>query len=145
MAIKTDKLPEPISSPLAALASPPPNIDEHNADMARRAAELAKARPLMLDCLDPTQAKYYEDRKPLYEWRIEVPIFRRAVGAAPAYMQKFDETVVAQSDGDAWAMFCDKIREWPGRRDAGPKITRMKRRTLRNAQEHDLDQEGDEQ
>lgn len=115
----------------SALISPLPDIDKHEADLARRAELRQKKRPLLLDCLDPTVAKYHEDRKELYEFRVEVKIFRPAVGKAAAHLEAFDEQVVALNEQDAWAFFCDKIGEWPSPRDSHPVITKLKKRTLR--------------
>jgi hypothetical protein len=113
-----------------ALLGAPADIDAHEADMARRRAEREAKRGVHLDCLDPGIAKEHEDRKPLYEWRVECSIFRKAVGSAPAHLQGYNKNVVAQNEGDAWAMFCDSIQEWPSFRDSKPKITKLKKRSL---------------
>lgn len=117
------------------VAVKPADLDEHNKDMARRQAEATAARPKHMECLDPTVAKFHEDRKPLYEWKVECGIFRRAVGTKPAFIEKLTEQVVAQNEQDAWAMFCDKIGEWPSRRDAQPAITKLGKRTLRGIED----------
>lgn len=116
---------------IPSLGAAPIDLDEHTKDMARREAERRAKRPLLLDCLDPTVAKFHEDRKEVWEWRVEVKIFRPAKGKAHAQMEPFDKQVVAQNDLDAWAIFCDTIEEWPSRRDSNPTITRLKKRTLR--------------
>jgi hypothetical protein len=121
------------SHPGPAIAAPPPNIDEHTADMARRYKEDEAARGRLLDCLDPSIAKQYEDRKPIYEWRVKAEIFRKSQGNKQAYMEKFDKQVVAQSEQDAWAIFCDSVGEWPSPRDAKREITKLGKRTLRNS------------
>jgi hypothetical protein len=36
-----------------------------------------------------------------------------------------EEVVVAQSESDAWAMFCDKLGTWPSRRQAKPVIKKL--------------------
>jgi len=100
--------------------------------MARRAAERQSKRRRLLDCLDPSVAKTYEDKKTLYEWKVEAEIFRPAKGSEPARMEKIEKQVVAQNDGDAWSMFCDVIKEWPSRRDTNPTITKLRKRTLRD-------------
>ena len=113
------------------LGARPTDLDEHNADMRRREEESLNKRPLTLDCLDPTVAKLHEDRKDIYEWQVEVKLFRPSLGKVQAHMDKFDENVVAQNEGDAWAFFCDKIGEYPSRRDSKPIFTRLKKRSLR--------------
>lgn len=115
----------------AAVIAAVPDIDDHQKELNRRAEERLKKRPVLLDCLDPTVAKFHEDRKELYEWRVEVKIFRPAVGKVAAHLEAFDEQVVALNSQDAWAFFCDKIGEWPSPRDSNPVITKLKKRTLR--------------
>lgn len=115
----------------SALGAPPANLEEHEADLERRQQERNAKRPRLLDCLDPTVAKAYEERKEIWEWRVEVKLFRPAQGKAHAHMEEFSKQVVAQNENDAWAFFCDTVGEWPSRRDSQPKITRLKKRTLR--------------
>lgn len=114
---------------------PVPTLEDHNNERARRQKERDAKRPKLLDCLDPTVAKRYEDAKELFEFRVQVKLFRPAVGKSHAHMKEFDEQVVAQNEQDAWAMFCDKIGEWPSPRDSKPKFTKLKRRTLRGDSE----------
>ena len=116
---------------LKSLGAIPPDLDDHTSDMTRREEAYQKQRPLLLDCLDPTVAKLHEDRKDIYEWQVEVKLFRPSLGKVQAHMDKFDENVVAQNEGDAWAFFCDKIGEYPSRRDSKPIFTRLKKRSLR--------------
>lgn len=108
----------------------PANVDSHQADMARRDAERQAKRPKMLRCLDPATAAEYEKNKPLYEWRIQCSIFRPARGKDRAKTEKIDEQVVAQTQDDAWAIFCDKIGEYPSRRDCRPTITQLEKRSF---------------
>jgi hypothetical protein len=114
-----------------SLGAAPTNLDDHNKDMETREGTRRKKRPLLLDCLDPTVAKFHEDRKEIWEWRVHVKLFRPAKGKQQARMEPFDTQVVAQNEQDAWALFCDTIEEWPSRRDSNPTITRLKKRTLR--------------
>jgi hypothetical protein len=118
-----------------ALVASPANIDAHQADMQRRQAERDAKRPTLLDCLDPTEAKRAEDRKPLYEWKVEAKLFRPATPKQQAHLETFDKNVVAQNENDAWAVFCDSISEWPSRKDCKPKFTRLKKRTLRGTED----------
>lgn len=125
---------------LPSLGAAPVDLEKHNADMDRREAEHKAKRKRLLDCLDPTVAKRYEDRKTIWEWRVETRLFRPAKGKVQAHMENFDRTVVAQNENDAWAIFCDTIGEWPSRRDSSPTITRLQKRTLRDL-EPELDTE----
>lgn len=117
---------------LPSLGAVPVDLEKHNAEMEQREAEQRAKRKRLLDCLDPTEAKRYEDRKVIWEWRIEASLFRPAKGKVQAHMERFDRSVVAQNERDAWAFFCDSIGEWPSRRDTNPKITRLQKRTLRD-------------
>lgn len=114
-----------------SLGAEPANLDKHNADMAKRAKDQDGKRPLLLDCLDPTVAKFHEDRKVVWEWRVQVKIFRPAKGRVQAHRENVDKEVVAHNEADAWAIFCDSIGEWPSRRDSKPTITKLRKRTLR--------------
>ena len=109
----------------ATVSGAPVNIDEHNKDLAKRQAVRDKNRAKHLRCLDPITASQYENRKPVFEWKIECELFRRATKSKRAGTEKFCEQVIAQNADDAWAMFCDKIGEWPSRRDVQPKITKV--------------------
>lgn len=115
-----------------ATANTPVNIAEHQDSLEARQQARNKKRAKLLSCLDPIVARDYEHRKPLYEFKIECKIFRAAGSKGRARNEKFDEQVVAQNEDDAWSMFCDKIGEWPSRRDTMPKITRLQKRTLDN-------------
>lgn len=108
----------------------PPSLDAHQTDMARRDADRQAKRPKMLRCLDPATAAEYEKNKPLYEWKIECSIFRPASGKKRARTEQINEQVVAQTESDAWSLFCDKIGEYPSRRDCRPTITRLEKRSF---------------
>jgi hypothetical protein len=111
----------------------PVSLEERAKEKKRIKEEQNKNRPRLLDCLDPTVAKRYEDAKPLYEWRVECGIFRKATPKNHAHVEQVSKQVVAQDEDDAWAFFCDAQGEWPSRRDTNPTITRLKKRTLRAA------------
>jgi hypothetical protein len=111
----------------------PVSLEERAKEKARYREMQAANRPRLLDCLDPTVAKRYEDAKPLYEWKVECRLFRKATGKSHAHVEEVSRQVVAQDEDDAWAFFCDAQGEWPSRRDCDPKITRLKKRTLRAA------------
>jgi hypothetical protein len=116
------------SSVPATIANTPVNVDEHNTSLESRQKKRDKIRPTHLKCLDPVVAAEYEHRKALYEWKVECKIFRPAGTKGRAKVETFCEQVVAQNENDAWAFFCDKIGEWPSRRDMQPVITRLHKR-----------------
>jgi hypothetical protein len=124
---------EPAAENLGRNPYLPVSLEERAKEKARIREQQEKDNDRLLDCLDPAEAKRYEDRKPLYEWKVSVRLFRPAEGRKPAHMETIEKQVVAQNDKDAWAMFCDAIGEWPSRRRAKPNIERMKRRTLRDS------------
>lgn len=124
-----------VAEPIGRNPFLPVSLEERAKEKARIREEQLARLPRMLDCLDPTVAKTYEDRKPLWEWKVECRMFRAAVGKTPARMETIEKNVVAQNERDAWAMFCDSIGEWPSIRGARPAITRLKKRTLRDAAE----------
>ena len=113
----------------------PVNLAERAAEKARILAEQAANRNRLLDCLDPTVAKSYEEKKVLYEWNVQCQVFQPARGREHAHMERFEHQVVAQNERDAWSVFCDKIGEWPSRRDSAVKITKLHKRTLRDSTE----------
>lgn len=113
----------------AAIGNVPANWDSHHQDQANRKAARDKKRKSMLRCLDPLEAAAAEQRKPLYEWQVECEIFRPAGSKGRAGTKRYSEQVVAKTEGDAWAMFCDKIGDWPSRRDANATITKLQKRT----------------
>ena len=112
------------------VANTPANVDKHQADLASRQAERDKKQPKSIRCLDPIVAAQYENRKPLYEWKIECEIFQQASGKRRARFEKHSEQVVAQNEDDAWAIFCVKIERYPGRKHCNPTITKLQKRTL---------------
>ena len=130
----------PIPSNLPGLVAPPPKLEDFAAERERRQKERDAKRPKLMDCLDPTVAKYWEDRKDLYEWEVEMQAFRRAVGKQAAHLKTIKEQVVAHNEDDAWAMFCDKVFSTgnsPSRRDSKAKFKRLRRRTLRHNEDGD--------
>jgi hypothetical protein len=134
--------PKDTSDPLDRNPYLPVNLQDREREKKRIREEQLKNLPRLLDCLDPAVAKHYEDRKPLYEWKVSCRMFRPAVGSHPSRMEELTRNVVAQSENDAWAMFCDAVGEWPSRRGCNPKIEMLKRRTLRDSQDepHHLEQ-----
>jgi hypothetical protein len=110
-------------------------------DLSERAKEkqfykehLEKNRNRLMDCLDPTVAKRYEEAKTVYEWCVKAQIFRAATKKRPASMERFEKIVPAQTERDAWAGFCDELGEWPAYRNSRVEISRLQKRKL-----HDLE------
>jgi hypothetical protein len=127
-----------MSATKTAISVPPevamqaPDAEAHRSDLEKRREAQLKKRPKLLKCLDPITAAQYETKKALYEYKVECEIFRPADKKRRATTEAVTEQVVAQNDNDAWAMFCDKIGQWPSRRDSNAKITRLEKRTLRD-------------
>jgi hypothetical protein len=98
------------------------DIDAHEADKKRRQAEHDANREELLKCLNPAYAAMKEAQKPQYKWTVSASWN----GPHDGEMSHINasETVIAQDEADAWAMFCDKIGCWPSRRDAKPVIKR---------------------
>lgn len=117
------------------LATQPADADAHRKRMQQRQAEIDKKRTKMLRCLDPLYAAELERRKPVYEWRVQCKIFRSARGTQRAGSQDYDEQVVAKTEDGAWALFCDKIGEYPSRRNTQPIITRLQKRSVESEDE----------
>lgn len=95
-------------------------LEKHEQDRQRRRAEQIAKRPLLRDCMNPHIAAWHESQKPLFTWEVEVGLFRPGDNA---HVEQFHESVIAGSENDAWAVFCDKIGEWPSRRESDVKIT----------------------
>ena len=111
----------------------PADWDAHRRELDEQQKLLDKKKATLLRCLDPIVAAEYEHRKPLYEWRVECSIFRPAAGKQRATAEKFSELIVAKTEADAWATFCDKIGEYPSRRGMNPIITRLQKRSANDA------------
>lgn len=116
---------------VASPASPyvPANIDVHGEDKVRRQAVRDKNRRKAMDCLDPERAAQYEVRKPLYEWKVECSYMKPQEKGGLKRVSE-SEQVVAQTEADAWSMFCDKLNLMVSRRACDVKITRLEKRSL---------------
>jgi hypothetical protein len=100
------------------------DMEAYEAEKARRQQDRDAKRELLRECLNPVVAARMEMRKPLYRWTVSA----QWLGANNDSVTKFEaeEVVVAQSEADAWALFCDRIGMWPSRRDARPVLKRGK-------------------
>lgn len=98
--------------------------EDHEADKAARRAEREKRRPELRRVLEPEQAAQAEARKPLYEWKVSCTYTRPG---AKGKMETISAShqVIAQSERDAWAFFCDKIGAWPGRHSCDLRIDQL--------------------
>jgi hypothetical protein len=103
------------SQPAAVVETITPlDMEAHEADKARRAAERDKKKPELDRCLDPQYAAEKEAQKPLYLWTVSGDVPTRDEAGAIIYRPHKVEVVAQESptgpkDGNAWAMFCDKI------------------------------------
>jgi hypothetical protein len=102
------------------------DIDAHEAELTRLRAEQEEKAPVLEACLDPAVAKWYEDQKEVFVWRVEA-VWRETDSTGSRKPFIVDEKVVAQNAADAWAMVCDSIEQWPSRRSVKPKITQVKK------------------
>jgi hypothetical protein len=113
---------------IGQLNQPRPNPidnDAHQADMARRKAEIDARRPEMIRCLNPAYASAREMEKPQFRFTVSAEWYGQEDGDGLAQIDS-EQTVVAQNEADAWAKFCDKIGRWPSPRDAKRTIKRGK-------------------
>jgi hypothetical protein len=116
----------------------PTSLDLHKEEIRQLKAAQAERFDEMFKCLNPTYAKMREDEKLRYKWTVEATIYERKPPEQTGDRYTFPEegegdrfvprsvkgTVYAQDEATAWAMFCDKIRQWPSRKTAKPKIER---------------------
>lgn len=100
-------------------------LADHAADLKRRAAEREGKRDLLERCLDAKFAAKCESEKPNYRWTVEAK-WTGPDRDAGDRMTKISskQTVIAQNEADAWAMFCDEIGHYPSIKMAKPKFTR---------------------
>lgn len=101
------------------------DIDAHQADLARRQAEMDSQREELIKCCNPFYARQRELQKPVFVWTIEADWYSAHPDQGMINFTK-KSSVVAQNEQAAWAMFCDKIGVWPSRRDAKVKFKRGK-------------------
>lgn len=105
------------------------DMDAHEAEKEKRYQEHLGKRNKLLRCLDPEEAKIFEQQKPIFEWSISVDLMERKERGGGLEKKHYELQVVAQNADDAWAMFCDRIGKHPSRRDCLPEIKKLKRRT----------------
>jgi hypothetical protein len=87
----------------------PIDLDEHKAELERLREQQAKASRRVLHCSDPKIAAAYENKKPVYLFNVHLKWER--IGRKRSYeVLEFEETVAAQNERDAWALFCDKSK-----------------------------------
>ena len=101
------------------------DLDSHNKDRARRQAERDAKRDEMLKCLNPAYARARERAKPMYSWTVSAKWYDADTDGTKIYRLE-EEVVSGHDENDAWAKFCDKVGEWPSRRDWKPTIVRGK-------------------
>lgn len=105
----------------------PVDLDAHKKEKAHQQARIDEMREEHLKCLHPAYAAQKEHEKPVYKWTVTA----KWLGPHDDVLSHLnaEETVVAQNEATAWAIFCDKIGCWPSRRDAKPIIKRGKQLT----------------
>jgi hypothetical protein len=103
----------------------PIDLDLHRADLARRQEEMDARREEMLRCCNPQYAASKEMQKKVWEWTVTAEWYG-AGDDGPGVWGPETIKVKAQNEADAWAMFCDRIQQWPSPRDAKRTIKRGK-------------------
>lgn len=97
-------------------------MEAHEQDKARRRKEFEKARPVLAKCVDPDQASRFERQKARYNFDVQMSVMERDPKTKKFREQKFEATVEAMNEDDAWAVACDTLRKWPNRRTTDHKI-----------------------
>lgn len=97
-------------------------MEAHEADKARRRKEFEKARQTLAKCVDPDVAARYERQKPRFSYVVSMSVMEQDEKTKKFREQKFEATVEAMSEDDAWAVACDTLRKWPNRRTTDHKI-----------------------
>lgn len=103
----------------------PASLDDHQADLELRKEERASKRETLQRCIDPDYAKRLEAQKPEYEFKVWCKYAQQTV-KGPKWTEA-EETVVAQSELNAWAKFCDQIGAWPSPATTERKIVKGKK------------------
>ena len=98
-------------------------LEVHLADKAKRQARHDEMAPELQRCLDPKYAAQKELEKPAYKWTVKVKWLGRDQDGELLNVDS-EQTVTAQNETDAWAMFCDKIGAWPSPLSVKRTITR---------------------
>jgi hypothetical protein len=93
----------------------PADWNAHQADLERRRAEQEKKRPLLRRCLDPEEAQVVESAKPRFRYKVTATFDQRNPKGKMESVTK-TANVTAQNDNTAFAIFCDRIQHWPGRK-----------------------------
>ena len=91
----------------------PVNWDAHQADLDRRREERKRNERTLRSCLKAETASQLEAAKPLYDFEVSASFDIQGEKGLEPFSKKLK--VRAQSEADAWAMYCDKVRHWPSR------------------------------
>ena len=83
-------------------------------------------------CLHPAVAAGLEAKKPFFPFDIEAT-WQGPGENGPGIWGPEKRRCIAQNENDAWAMFCDKIEQWPSRRDSTVTIKRGKQMSAEDA------------
>lgn len=106
-------------------------LETHRKDMDRRQAERDARRPELLLCCNPAYASRRELEKPQFVWTVDVEWYSLHPQKGPVNFHR-KMNVVAQTESDAWALWCDKNEVWPSPRDV--KVTFKKGKQLSASQ-----------
>ena len=97
-------------------------MEAHEQDKARRRKEFEKVRPTLARCVDPDVAARLERQKPRFMFDVTMTTLERDEKTKKFKEQKYEATVEAMTEDDAWALACDQLRKWPNRRSTDHKI-----------------------
>ena len=103
-------------------------LSQHEQELTARREKQRKNLNLMTDCLDPDVAARHEKRKPTFTYKVSCTIrerIERSPGRAEFKRRKVEEEVEAQSEADAWAVFCDQMKVRPNPNGCDRKITKV--------------------
>jgi len=100
----------------------PADIDAHQAEKDKWDEKHQKMRPELLKCLNASYASRKESQKELISFVIECELNEGKPGAWE--LRKYNEVIEAKNEKEAWAIFCDRRKQWPSPRDCGLKIKR---------------------
>lgn len=95
-------------------AHAPADWEAHQIDKQRRADARKSNAKLHRRCLDPVFAGKMEQRKPEYDFLV-ICTYTRQDKKGRTKTHTAEHKVVAQTEADAWAKWCDLEQVWPSR------------------------------
>ena len=97
-------------------------IQEHQERMAKKRAERDKRLPELIACLDAEQAANVENQKRKFRFEVKCTVQQNDPKLKRAVPVDIVGQVDAQSESDAWAIFCDKFKIRTGPRHCNRQI-----------------------